>query len=620
MKRAVITGVDYYAKFLAELMNSETRDWSANAYTSSRLQTLLAINALRGADALITFGGPAPTSALIETARRNNVPIFVVWSGPDVQKAKDDLFALEVVKQEEFIHLADGPWLVDELRPLGIDAEYFPLTAVPSGGPVKPFDSQFRVLTYLPGPRRDFYGAPLVYQVAHAMPEVQFEVVGPGERDERAPENVIFSGTVRDMQDRIDASTVLLRQPEHDGKSMLVLEALARARHVVWNYNFPHVHTATRLDDIVSTLRRMQQQHAARELELNLAGRAFVLEDFAREDIARRLGQRLEAGINEWRERRHKGTHRVAISGLEIFCAEVATFGKRFAPNWETRLMRTDSRLNMLTSIVTLLSSDVWYSIGSPVTDHWVNAVARLLRKPRVIHWVGSDIAQLADDTSLRRFVTGTNVTHLAEVNWTSQQLRNLGIVTRIAPLPPRHRMGRPVPMPEKFTIMLYVPRTRSDFYGKRDFERLMNALAGKPIRYIIVGGGDVEIPPGVDAQNLGWRASLNGVYENVSTLIRFTPRDGLSLMVLEALSYGRHVLWTQRFPYTRNVASFDDIEREVLRLLDLHMRGELQPQCDAAQMIAQSYGPQKCIENIAAAWNDALEKPTGGTLAMETP
>lgn len=617
-KRAVVVGLKYYAKFLADLMNAETSDWQLSAYGRSRMSTLRAINALRWADALISFGGPAPNAALIEAARRRNIPVFVIWAGSDVLKAREDPFALEVVKQEEFINLADGPWLVDELRPLGIEAEYFPLTAVRSGGPVKPLDATFRVLTYLPEPRRDFYGASLVYDIARAMPGVPFMVVGAGGRDERAPANVHFAGLVNDMQNRIDACTVLLRQPEHDGKSMLVLEVLARARHVIWNYRFPHVRFARDSSDIVAQLRELQELHSRRELALNHGGRSFVLQEFARGDIAKRFARRLDKGVEEWRASRHRTCHRVAVSGLELFCAEVATYGKRFAPNWETRLLRANSRLDVITSIMTLMTCDVWYSIGSPITDRWIALVAKLLHKPRVIHWVGSDIAGLAESESLRRRLHSPNIMHLAEVSWTAQELQGLGFSPRIAPLPPRHRIGRPVPLPEKFTVTLYVPRTRSDFYGRRDFERLMAALADKPIRYYIVGGGDVNVPEGVDAENFGWKDTLGGVYENTSCLIRFTPRDGLSLMVLEALSYGRHVLWTQKFPHTRFISNFDTMYDEVLELFSLHERGELRPQADATRMIEDLYAPQKCIQEIAGAWSDAMNK-TGGRLAMES-
>lgn len=614
-RRAVVVGFDYYAQFLADLMNEQTHTWRLRAYPNTRIGTVRALLALNRADALVCFGGPCPNAALTEAARRRNIPVFVIWAGSDVTKAQNDPFGLEMIKQERFIHLSDGPWLVDELRELGIQAQYLPLTAVRSGGPVKAFPLQFRVLTYLPEPRRDFYGADLVYDVARAMPDVPFSVVGNGDPDPAAPPNVIFHGRVGDMPDRIDESVVLLRHPQHDGKSMLVLEVLARARHVVWNYEFPHVRTARSYDDVLGELRDLRRQFDEAALALNSDGREYVLEHFSREDIAKRFAARLDAGVEDWAARASPSPHRVAISGLGLFCAEVAHFAQTFTPEWTPLLMRTGSRLEVLTSLYALTQADVWYSIGSPITDRWVHHAARLLRKARVIHWVGSDIAALQEQPDLRSTLAAPNTIHLAEVEWTARQLRNLGIEARIAPLPPRHPSCMVRPLPEQFTLLLYVPRTRADFYGRSAFEYLMQQLRGEAIKYVVVGGGEVTSPPGVDIENLGWCNDLRPIYERVSALIRYTVRDGLSLMVLEALSFGRPVLWTQDFPYTTLVNDHAALLREVRELYRAHQEGTLAPRRDAAEMIAARYSPRSCMQDIARAWSDAAAAPKTNTL-----
>ncbi|HZZ66420.1 MAG TPA: hypothetical protein VFE17_13015 [Candidatus Baltobacteraceae bacterium] len=617
-RRAVVVGFDYYARFLADLVNQHSKVWRLRAYPNSRNGMLRAILAVRQADALISFGGPSPDTALVEAARSSNVPIFIIWAGSDVLKAQEDPIHLETIKQEGFINLSDGPWLVDELRALGVHADYLPVTAVRSGGPVKPFPAQFRVITYLPEPRREFYGSALVYQAARALPDVPFIVVGAGDADADAPSNVQFCGMVNDMQQRIDACSVLLRVPEHDGKSMIVLEALARARHVVWNYEFPTVNTARTLPDVVAELRRLKSLHNAGRLPLNYEGRAYVLEHFSRSDIAARFTTRLDAGAKQHAARPARPHRRVAISGLELFCAQVAQYAKAFAPEWEPRLLRTNSRMDVLTSIITLASCDVWYTIGSPITDRWLHLASRILRKPHVVHWVGSDIAGLYENPRLLRAVQARNAWHLAEVDWTADQLRVLGFEPHIAPLPPRHANAVEKPLPPVFTIMLYVPRTRAAFYGLRAFERLMAALREEPVRYIVVGGGTIEAPPGVEVQNLGWRDKLDDVYEQATVLIRYTPRDGLALMVLEALSFGRHVLWTQNFPFTRHISSYGDMEREVRDLLERYRRGELQPQHEAAQAVSRQYNPKRCIAAIARAWSESSTPGVNPELAAE--
>jgi glycosyltransferase involved in cell wall biosynthesis len=258
----------------------------------------------------------------------------------------------------------------------------------------------------------------------------------------------------------------------------------------------------------------------------------------------------------------------------------------------------------------TLAACDVWYTIGSPNSHRWLDVVARLLRKPRVTHWVGSDIAALRENVALKADLERRNIVHLAEVEWTAGQLRALGFAPRIAPLPPRHLSSHAKPLPQTFTIMLYVPRTRAAFYGVRAFERLMAALQPEPVRYIVVGGGEIDAPAGVEVENLGWRHNLDDIYERSTVLIRYTPRDGLSLMVLEALAFGRHVLWTQDFPFTRTVHSYGEMEAQIRTLLAAHLRGELQPQSDAAKVVARRYDPKACTMTIARAWADASKGP----------
>lgn len=619
-RRAVVVGLDHHARLLADLLNSASNGWRLRAYGSSRTGSLRALLALPRADALICFGGPAPNAALIIAAKRFNVPVIVIWAGSDVIKARANPFELEMIKQERFINVAVAPWLVEELDELGIQAEYQPVAGMSEGEPVRALPASFEVLTYLPEPRRDFYGAPLVYEAARAMPDVRFTVVGAGSPSANAPANVRFCGHVTEMQAVIDNSTVLLRQPEHDGMSVLVLEALSRARHVVWNYELPHVRTGRSIETVLEELRDLRSRHDEGLLELNHSGRAFVLDTFARARIASGFESRLNRAMEMRGERRGQGRRLVAMSGLGLFCAGIAEQARTSVPEWDARLMRTNSRLEFLASLTTMLSCDVWYSIGTGGSDRLLHRIARLLRKPRVIHWVGSDITALRKNPKIRAELTAPDILHLAEVGWTANQLKRLGLHARIAPLPPRYQPQQFAPLPERFTVLLYIPRTRSQYYGKRAFERLMRKLHDKPIRYLIVGGGTLDAPAGVEVENVGWRDNMRDLYAQASVLIRYTPRDGLSLMVLEALAFGRHVLWTQPFPFVHRVTRYRDIERDVRRLYEAHERGELRAQETASAFVHHQYAPDRCVRAIAQAWDDAGLPRRLATVVMETP
>jgi hypothetical protein len=74
-RKAVVIGFDYYARYLARLINERSLNWRLRAFPASRLGVLRALWSLRTANALISFGGPGPSVALVEAARMRHIPV-----------------------------------------------------------------------------------------------------------------------------------------------------------------------------------------------------------------------------------------------------------------------------------------------------------------------------------------------------------------------------------------------------------------------------------------------------------------------------------------------------------------------------------------------------------------
>lgn len=601
-RRAVILGFDYHARYLARVMNEHSRGWHFEAFPNTRLGTIRALFAMRRADALVAFGGPGPNVALAEAAAASGLPVMVVWAGSDVLTCAEDPFELAVINRRGYYNTAVAPWIVDELRELGVHATWLPVGAIDVSRPAVALPEHFRVLTYLPQPRRGFYGEERVYAIAREMPGVEFVVLGPGDADPQAPSNVRFAGYVDDVAAQLDASTVLLRLTEHDGMSVLVLEALARARHVIWTHELPGVIVASNVESATAELKRLHVEHLTRTLRANEAGRAYVGEHFAAIDVARGIERYLDEAVDRALIQPAR-KRRAAISGLGLFSAEVAEQVERLHPRWTVRVLRTGSRLEVFSALLHLIRSDVWYSIGSPITDRWVHLMARLLRKPRVIHWVGSDIEYFRNTPRLGRQMRSPNVKHLTEAPWTADELRTLGVNSQIVPLPLRHHAGGVKPLPERFTVLLYVPKARPEFYGRQAYEDALEEIARDEPRVLVVGGGELRAPAGVEIVNLGWRGDLRDVYESSTVLIRLTPRDGLSLMVLEALSFGRYAMWSKPFPHAMPISGGDDIIAGLRGLIQRHRDGSLVAQYAAAEMIERSYSSEYAVDRILQTW-----------------
>ncbi|MBV8246778.1 MAG: glycosyltransferase [Candidatus Eremiobacteraeota bacterium] len=605
LRHALITGFDYHAQFLAKLVNAHSQNWHIHVLPTGYRHLPLAIPRVARTDALISFGGPGPNAFLRALCRAYKIPVAVIWAGTDVLEALDRPHAMSMLRQNRMTHFAVAPWLRDELRTIGIEAPFLPVAGMEPCTSAPPFPTRFSVLTYLPDRRRDFYGRKAVYALAQELRDLRFVVIGSGERDPDAPPNVEFLGQLSNANTAIDDAVVLLRLPDHDGMSMMVLEAMARGRHVIWIHDVPGAFVAHSPAAAGAMLRALADEHHAETLEPNVAGMNWVSAHFSKTVVAEGVERTLDAlapGVEEPR-----GARTVAISGLDFFVAELFG-GQQAATGWTHRLLQFSSRFERLSSLVSLVRSDVWYTVGTARNGRACEAVARFLRKPRVMHWVGSDIEVLRSDPALVSHLSKPHVVHLAEADWTARELAHIGLRARIAPLPPRLIVrGALPPLPERFTVLLYVPLVRKNFYGARDYERLIAALADAPIRFLIVGGGKLDVAPHADVENLGWRSSLDEVYPRCTVLLRNTVRDGLSLMVLEALSFGRYVLWPHRFPYVDTVFGYNQIEARVRALLELHARGRLQPQRDASSFVNERYERSACIRRIATVWDELL-------------
>ncbi len=298
----------------------------------------------------------------------------------------------------------------------------------------------------------------------------------------------------------------------------------------------------------------------------------------------------------------------VAISGLKLFVSHIADSAQQFLlPQWQPRVVQVKSKASLMSGLSQLCDADVWYSIGEPIGNRWLHRFWRLTRRPRVVHWVGTDITLLRDRPHLRSVFLEPNVVNLAEVHWTVEELATYGIKAHMAPLPPRIASETVRPLPETFTVLIYMPRTRNDAYRKADCERLIAAMSRDGVRFLIVGGGDVSVPEGADVRRLGWCSDLRDAYDESTVLLRLTQRDGLSLMALEALTHGRYVVWTQPLPHVICADNYDEVEAAIRSLLARFRGGTLLPQYDAAQYVSTTYDTARCLQTIGQYWNTHL-------------
>jgi glycosyltransferase involved in cell wall biosynthesis len=603
---AIVVGFEYHVDVFCRKMNAHKTTWQFFACPASRAGIFRALFKLGAANALISFAGPAPHPILLAAARAMKIPVFVIWAGTDVVRVLERPEKITASLRAELTHLAVAPWLVGELKQAGITAHYVPIIGVTANRSVPMPQDKFRVLTYLPEPRRDFYGRRHVYEVANRSPDVEFLVVGPGSCDAYAPSNVTFCGWVPDITPLLDRCTMLLRVPEHDGMSLIVLEALARGRYVAWRYAIPGVRQVQDPNDTLKYMEDLKATFRAGSLSQNLAGLDYMETVYNEECVTTGVTQFLDQSIGGV-TRRLRCTRNVAIFGLDIFATDVANLNNNLQTNWNAQVLQFGTRYETVGSLYNLARSDVLYSVGTPMLNRPTRLVAKLLKKPRVVHWVGSDIELARRNPAIIKEMQGAGITHVTEVDWEAEELRGLGISAEIAPLPPRFLcLGRIPDLPADFTVLAYLPASRPDFYGKLELEFLVRALADQPVKFVIVGGGQIDGSIDADIRFLGWRYSLEDVYAMATVLFRFTPRDGLSLMVLEALSFGRYVLWSKKFPFSKHVTRVEEAAIALQALCERHHSRTLRPQADAAEFVKKIYDRERCIGRLTRTWGAA--------------
>jgi len=216
------------------------------------------------------------------------------WIGSDWYEVKTRVAVRALfrsVRRGVDLHVADAPWLAEDLAAAGLRPYLVPTISEKMVGGPEELPARFRILTYMPDRRRDFYGWPVVRRIAERLPGVEIVAAG-GAAEPGAPPNVRFTGLVDgEAVARLYRETsALVRPTSHDGLSQMVLEALLRGRQVVWSRAFPHCRLASTPEEFVAAAAAL-----AEDCPPNVAGSRYVREHYSAEAAARALAAAYEA-------------------------------------------------------------------------------------------------------------------------------------------------------------------------------------------------------------------------------------------------------------------------------------------------------------------------------------
>lgn len=602
MRSIVVTGFPKHAPHLAKLLKDYAGARAAY-YSEGRTGVLRAAAHALHADAYICLGGPHPKELVRTICAARGKPVVLIWSGSDVQTVRREPEQLERLRLQNVIHWTCAPHVAASLATLGVEARCIPIATANVPARLTPLPSAFKVLAYLRGSQTSFYAREQIWASARVLSDVEFTVVGCEAPDERAPANVRYVRDARDEARRIDESSVVLSVSDREGLDPNVIDTLARGRHAIWTHAAPGVIRVSSVDETVDALVALRRAHEDGRLGLNEAGLEYICAEHDPRAVCRRIMAALDDAAERTRSKAARaGTIHVAISGQETFSIRVADNSQTAPAGISATLLGARSTSEAAVSLLNLLTSDVWYAIGQPQGPPAFEFAAFVSRKRRIVHWLGDEIEALRENTTLLRRLRAPRFVHLAQSDEVRLRLREFALHARVVPLAAVSPGASVPPLPQTFTLMLYVPRDGPQFYGRYQYERLMQALSHERVRYIIVGGGHIDVPDGVSAEQIQWSHDLSQLYGQSTALVRFTPPDFTSSMVIEALVHGRHVLSASEFPFVTRVRTYQELEHEVDELLQAHRAGTLMPQADAAHAMLSRYSPDHCLTLLAEA------------------
>ena len=205
----------------------------------------------------------------------------------------------------------------------------------------------------------------------------------------------------------------------------------------------------------------------------------------------------------------------------------------------------------------------------------------------RVLHWIGSDILsiqqlgkphkekpeearqnELKIKDSVISWIDNNIDINLCEMEATQKELEELGIKARIVPFPPI-KMYKPTPLPEKFSVAIYMPYDNQQFYYPDIVEEVAKQLPDVDFHLF---GDFTRLDK---KKNIIHHGRVGGetkdkLIKDTSCILRLTPHDGLPLSVIEWITAGRNAITTVDMPYSQQI---EPEKKQVIKALKSTMK-----------------------------------------------
>jgi len=300
--------------------------------------------------------------------------------------------------------------------------------------------------------------------------------------------------------------------------------------------------------------------------------------------------------------------YRVAVHGLPHFCRKLCAL--MHGGFWDVPYRSPFHPVGWAQRLADLARCDLAYSWTGNINPGLFLRAARALGKKKVIIlWSGTDIFFAAQQLKAgRKDSWVSSRMHWAVSPWLAEEVRALGVdceyvqTSFVQPVVPS-------PLPEEFSVLTYAPSLKKGaLYG---VDRILEVAAKLPnIRFQLVGLEGESLSGVPKNLCVFGKVNLEQVYGCSTVLWRPVRHDGLSFMVLEALSHGRHVLYSYALPGCRQVTSTDNAVEQITRLRDLHASHDLHLNQEGINAIARDYDREIVRKRLLDRWEQVILAP----------
>jgi hypothetical protein len=302
--------------------------------------------------------------------------------------------------------------------------------------------------------------------------------------------------------------------------------------------------------------------------------------------------------------------YRVLAHGLSYFCRKLSSLVQD--DRWQVLDRSGHSPAQLVDLVRDLARCDLAYTWGGRISMGKFLWAARLLGKQKLIMlWSGSDVLYAQDEYAKGMRTPWVNgVVHWAVSPWIADEVKELGIPCEYVQASFVDVITQPKPLLKKFSVLIFVRGVaKTELYG---WDRMLEVAKALPhIDFHLCGlhnGESLRVTENIKIHS--WMNDLKPLLQEITVVYRPVRHDGLSFTVLEALSHGRHVLYTYPLPGCIQVSDAPAACAELQRLYEAHEAGTLPLNEAGRNYIEREYAPEKVRTELLRRWEQIILAP----------